>query len=118
MIPPNLLDQPVHLPGTCFFCRSHEGPVVDTQAEVPGEGRVYICTRICLPLFAGTAGYATPETRERLEERLADADLRISALENDLAWERNHKVVAVSDILKLADRAAKQKRATSAREEG
>jgi hypothetical protein len=49
---PSLTDHAYFAPGTCFICGGNEGPFVDTGVDIWGEGRFYICTRMCGPLIA------------------------------------------------------------------
>lgn len=98
-----LIDQPVFDPGKCFNCGTNEGPVIDTMIDIVGDGRIYICTRTCLPQWARIAGYLSPEAADDAATRLADAQEQITALTAEVEFERDHKIVSVTDMVKLVE---------------
>lgn len=100
---PALVPGPQLLPGTCGICGTNQGPVVDTTADIRGYGRFYLCTRTCLPLIADTAGYLTPEKKQRVADAVRALDRRVSELEEELAHERSSKVMAFADIAAYFD---------------
>jgi hypothetical protein len=101
---PMIVEGPVFSPGHCHVCGRSGGPMVDTGVDVVGDGRTYICVEMCLPLMAGKAGYLTPAQADRAAKALAEAVETINQLEKDLEYEREHKLLTVSDALALADR--------------
>lgn len=84
-------------------CGGHEGPFVDTLVDKIGDGRFYICTRVCLPIFAGLAGYLTPEQAAEARSRIEEARARVATLEAELEHERDHKFVSINDMTKLIE---------------
>jgi hypothetical protein len=43
-------------PSHCFICGGSEGQMIDTGIAIPGEGRMYICARICAQTIAEAIG--------------------------------------------------------------
>lgn len=54
-----VLPRPVRVPGTCKFCGSSKGPVIDTLVEIDFEGSLYICIK-CAKEIGRTAGLVDP----------------------------------------------------------
>jgi hypothetical protein len=48
---PFLVSHPAFAPGHCMICGGNVGPMIDTAVDIPGDGRMYICTRLCLALM-------------------------------------------------------------------
>jgi hypothetical protein len=44
-----LVPAPIFAPGCCFICGGNYGPMIDTRVDIPGDGRMYICTHVCFP---------------------------------------------------------------------
>lgn len=91
-------------PGHCFFCAGVEGPLIDTMVDLVGDGRIYVCVRTCLPLYARLAGWAAPEMVDGLAAALRASEGLTEALQGELERERASKVVSVSDMLRLIER--------------
>jgi hypothetical protein len=58
---PSLVPSAIFAPGTCMICGGNEGQMVDTGVDIPGDGRMYLCTRLCVPLIVALVGQAEPE---------------------------------------------------------
>jgi hypothetical protein len=48
---PSLVPAAIYAPGTCMVCGNNYGAMVDTGVDIPGDGRMYLCTRMCVPLI-------------------------------------------------------------------
>jgi hypothetical protein len=48
---PALVPSPIFAPGHCMICGGNYGPMIDTRVDIPGDGRMYICTHVCLPMI-------------------------------------------------------------------
>jgi hypothetical protein len=46
-----------------MICGGNEGAMVDTGVDIPGDGRMYICTRWCAPRIADLIGERASEPR-------------------------------------------------------
>jgi hypothetical protein len=44
-----LVPAPIFAPGHCMICGGSYGPMIDTRVDIPGDGRMYICTHVCFP---------------------------------------------------------------------
>jgi hypothetical protein len=103
---PTIVNGPMFSPGFCHVCGRVEGKMVDTGVDVPGDGRTYICVDLCLPLMANRAGFLTPEQANRLGAEVGTLNAQVAELREELEFERDHKLLTVSDALALADRRA------------
>jgi len=36
-----------------MICGGSYGAMIDTRVDIPGDGRMYICTHVCLPMIIG-----------------------------------------------------------------
>lgn len=84
MLEPRMVEGPVLSPGTCLICGGAAGRMLDTMVSKKPYGRVYVCERICLPLIARAAGYATPEQVHRWGVAVNDALVREAELKEQL----------------------------------
>jgi hypothetical protein len=50
---PTLVPSAIFSPGCCMVCGGSYGPMIDTRVDIPGDGRMYICTHVCFPLMVG-----------------------------------------------------------------
>jgi hypothetical protein len=50
---PTLVPAAIFSPGSCMICGGNYGAMIDTCVDIPGDGRMYICTHVCLPLIIG-----------------------------------------------------------------
>lgn len=50
---PTLVPSAIFSPGGCMICGGSYGAMIDTRVDIPGDGRMYICTHVCLPLIIG-----------------------------------------------------------------
>lgn len=96
---PGLVEAAEFSPGHCFVCGGNEGPFIDTRVDVLGDGRFYLCVKTCLAMSGRLAGYLPPEDADKLTTRLAVAAEREAELEQELAFERDHKTVSISELL-------------------
>jgi hypothetical protein len=96
-----IVDAAVLPPGMCHVCGRSQGAMVDTGVDVPGDGRTYLCVELCLTLAANQAGFLSPGQGEGLRDRLREASRSILNLEAELRWERENKLMTVSDALKM-----------------
>lgn len=60
------VDHPALFPQACVACLSQKGPLVDTHAERPGFGHIYICDS-CAKSIARIRGYAPGAKLDELE---------------------------------------------------
>ena len=44
-----LVPGPIFAPGSCMICGGSYGEMIDTRVDIPGDGRMYICTHVCFP---------------------------------------------------------------------
>lgn len=58
-----LLPGALFAPGHCMICGGSEGPMIDTCVDIPGDGRMYICVRLCAPLIASLVGGHQPKAK-------------------------------------------------------
>lgn len=61
-------------PYCCIVCRGTEGPLIDTHAEIPGLGRIYLCKNLCVRSLARVAGYAKGKRQTELLDAQTMAD--------------------------------------------
>lgn len=80
-----LVDQFYQVPGRCFFSGSSsvEGPILDTEHFVEGEGRVYIGPQF-LEEACRLIGWRHPEAVELVEAENASLKARVAELEKSL----------------------------------
>lgn len=90
---------PVFPPRSCALCNSFEGPMVDTELDVVGHGRLYICLATerragCVAQFARLDDLVSGELLR--DERLVRAKLqaRIDDLER-----RTMQVVPLEEVM-------------------
>jgi len=50
---PALVPSPIFAPGCCMICGGSYGAMIDTRVDIPGDGRMYICTHVCFPMMIG-----------------------------------------------------------------
>lgn len=99
----SLVERPVFDPGRCFVCGTVEGRFLDTMVDLVGDGRIYLCERVCLPQIGRLFGWLDAEEAATLRLALALERERADALAAELEREREHKLLSVQDALKLAD---------------
>lgn len=112
---PRMVSGPVLSPGKCFICGGGEGAMLDTMVDIVGDGRFYICERICLPQVAAAAGYVSPDEQEvhlAVAERAALAE-QVAELTAALEMARS-VTLAPEDVQAIKDlRKAMLKRAAA-----
>lgn len=106
---PRMVAGPVLPPGKCFICGGAEGAMVDTMVDIVGDGRFYICERICLPLIAAAAGWGDPQFKVDVESEKDALRQENEYLRVELEAERQDKVVKVSDLADYLKRQQKAK---------
>jgi len=105
MIEPRLVEGAMFSPGHCHICGGSQGAMVDTGVDVPGDGRTYICLKVCVPLIARACRWLTPEQGDQLLERLGQATAEANELRDALERERDNRVVSLEDVLRLTGQA-------------
>jgi hypothetical protein len=58
---PDLVPSAIFAPGHCMVCGGNYGPMIDTRVDIPGDGRMYICTHVCLPMIIRRVHEQIPE---------------------------------------------------------
>lgn len=96
---PRMVEAAIRPPGHCFICGGIEGRMVDTMVDVVGDGRFYICERICLPLIARAAGYATPAEVADWYGRIQELNGKADELGRLLEEAEDAKVVPLSEVV-------------------
>lgn len=104
MLEPGLVEAAHLSPGQCFICGGNEGPMVDTRVDIAGDGRFYICTRLCLPMIGRCAGYLDPQTAGQIAEASEAVVARVAELEAELEREKASKVVSLDDALAIFEK--------------
>ena len=94
-------------PTRCFTCQSDTGPYIDTHTEelqiATAEGikefvgHVYICFG-CVWQMAHLADCLRPEVARELNDKLHEQVYHIQVLEEELAAERDNKMVRREDF--------------------
>lgn len=72
-------------PYACVVCRTTEGPMLDTHAEIPGYGRIYLCKNLCVRTGARVAGYAKGQRQNELLDAQKMADTFAAELDKSRA---------------------------------
>jgi hypothetical protein len=75
--------------------------MVDTFVDLVGDGRVYVCARICMPLFGRLLGYLPPEEAARLRVEAGLAAGRAERLQAQLDGIERLRIVSLDDLEKL-----------------
>lgn len=95
MIEPVLVDHAQLTPGVCGFCRTHEGPFVDTRNTLVPNAR-YLCVKTCASQVARLAGFVSPSEVVERDELIETQQQHIRVVEAQLE-------VAGSDVDRLGD---------------
>ena len=91
-------------PTACLACGTHHDRhgFVDLLVDQPVSGRAYLCGN-CTFQAARKVGCLDPVQSADLTARLAAATAEIGALNDQIAAERDTKVVSLADVKKLLE---------------
>lgn len=98
---PVLVEGPYFTPGHCMICGGNQGKMIDTCVDIPGDGRMYLCLKTCVPLIAKACRWLTPEQGDALLERLGEATTEMTEAKAELERERENRVVSLDDALRM-----------------
>jgi hypothetical protein len=85
----SIVERPSIGPTQCFFCHDFDRPMINTQAELPDYGMVYICIPDgnrpgCLGQMANLIGWAHPNLIADFQERLDLAEQAAEGMQEEL----------------------------------
>lgn len=92
---PRLVEHAQVTPGYCFFCKSVNGPFIDTKVTAPPLQRIYMCAHTCGVQVADLCSSQEIGVRDA---EIAALTARVNALLQELADAEAAKVVPASDL--------------------
>lgn len=98
----SLVQSPIFSPTSCATCMTHKDVkgFVDLLVDTPAGGRLYMCAT-CVERAGREVKMLSKDQAADLTKRLTDASEQIRSLEQQLAVEKDNKVLSLEDVKKL-----------------